>query len=80
MNNDNDWDKSRELIQGALLFGWAFYGVILLYSVGEKGIGASTGKPLHFKGSIFHRIIKGFMAQVCSLRMEAYQILLICLF
>ncbi|KAI3993137.1 hypothetical protein MKX01_009880 [Papaver californicum] len=30
---------------------------------GEKGIGASTGKPLHFKGSIFHRIIKGFMAQ-----------------
>lgn len=30
---------------------------------GEKGIGVSTGKPLHFKGSIFHRIIKGFMAQ-----------------
>ncbi|KAL2554425.1 peptidyl-prolyl cis-trans isomerase CYP63-like [Forsythia ovata] len=30
---------------------------------GEKGIGASTGKPLHYKGSIFHRIIKGFMAQ-----------------
>ncbi|KAI3884037.1 hypothetical protein MKX03_005312 [Papaver bracteatum] len=30
---------------------------------GEKGIGASTGKPLHFKGSIFHRIIRGFMAQ-----------------
>ncbi|CAI9107749.1 OLC1v1007184C1 [Oldenlandia corymbosa var. corymbosa] len=30
---------------------------------GEKGIGASTGKPLHFKGSIFHRIVKGFMAQ-----------------
>ncbi|KAG6438278.1 hypothetical protein SASPL_103215 [Salvia splendens] len=33
---------------------------------GEKGIGASTGKPLHYKGSTFHRIIKGFMAQVCS--------------
>ncbi|PIA31715.1 hypothetical protein AQUCO_04900181v1 [Aquilegia coerulea] len=31
---------------------------------GEKGIGATTGKPLHFKGSIFHRIIPGFMAQV----------------
>lgn len=30
---------------------------------GEKGIGTSTGKPLHYKGSIFHRIIKGFMAQ-----------------
>ncbi|PAN09740.1 hypothetical protein PAHAL_2G048400 [Panicum hallii] len=30
---------------------------------GEKGIGASTQKPLHFKGMIFHRIVKGFMAQ-----------------
>lgn len=30
---------------------------------GEKGIGTSTAKPLHYKGSIFHRIIKGFMAQ-----------------
>ncbi|XP_043725634.1 peptidyl-prolyl cis-trans isomerase CYP63-like isoform X2 [Telopea speciosissima] len=30
---------------------------------GEKGIGTSTGKPLHYKGTIFHRIIKGFMAQ-----------------
>ncbi|CAN6439578.1 unnamed protein product [Victoria cruziana] len=30
---------------------------------GEKGIGPSTRKPLHYKGSIFHRIIKGFMAQ-----------------
>ncbi|KAK9282173.1 hypothetical protein L1049_005085 [Liquidambar formosana] len=30
---------------------------------GEKGVGISTGKPLHFKGSIFHRVIKGFMAQ-----------------
>ena len=29
---------------------------------GEKGMGAS-GKPLHFKGSIFHRIIPGFMLQ-----------------
>jgi peptidyl-prolyl isomerase D len=29
---------------------------------GEKGIGVS-GKPLHFKGSIFHRVIKDFMLQ-----------------
>ena len=29
---------------------------------GEKGKGGS-GKPLHFKGSTFHRIIPGFMAQ-----------------
>ena len=29
---------------------------------GEKGIGVS-GKPLHYKGSIFHRVIPQFMAQ-----------------
>ncbi|GAA6063124.1 hypothetical protein JCM10212_002327 [Sporobolomyces blumeae] len=29
---------------------------------GEKGVGQS-GKPLHYKGSKFHRIIKGFMCQ-----------------
>ncbi|MBN2193035.1 MAG: peptidylprolyl isomerase [Polyangiaceae bacterium] len=29
---------------------------------GEKGVGKS-GKPLHFKGSGFHRIIPGFMCQ-----------------
>lgn len=29
---------------------------------GEKGIGAS-GKPLHYKGSSFHRIIPDFMCQ-----------------
>merc|ERR1712119_6540 len=29
---------------------------------GEKGTGKS-GKPLHFQGSSFHRIIPGFMAQ-----------------
>jgi peptidylprolyl isomerase len=28
---------------------------------GEKGTGKS-GKPLHFKGSKFHRVITGFMA------------------
>ena len=29
---------------------------------GEKGTGKS-GKPLHFKGCVFHRVISGFMAQ-----------------
>ncbi len=29
---------------------------------GEKGVG-KTGKPLHFKGSIFHRVIPQFMLQ-----------------
>jgi peptidylprolyl isomerase len=29
---------------------------------GEKGVGKS-GKPLHFKGSIFHRVIPQFMLQ-----------------
>ncbi|KAJ7957874.1 Peptidyl-prolyl cis-trans isomerase [Quillaja saponaria] len=31
-------------------------------STGEKGTGRS-GKPLHFKGSTFHRVIPGFMCQ-----------------
>jgi peptidylprolyl isomerase len=30
---------------------------------GEKGMGPNSKKPLHFKGSSFHRIIKGFMMQ-----------------
>jgi peptidylprolyl isomerase len=30
---------------------------------GEKGIGPKSTKPLHFKGSKFHRIIKNFVVQ-----------------
>ena len=35
---------------------------LLLNHPGEKGVGKS-GKPLHFKGSAFHRIIPSFMIQ-----------------
>jgi cyclophilin family peptidyl-prolyl cis-trans isomerase len=30
---------------------------------GEKGIGQTTNKPLCYRGTIFHRIINGFMCQ-----------------
>ncbi|KAJ0046286.1 hypothetical protein Pint_06515 [Pistacia integerrima] len=36
--------------------------ILNLRAAGEKGIGKS-GKPLHYKGSTFHRIIPNFMIQ-----------------
>ncbi|KAK9717359.1 hypothetical protein K7432_006272 [Basidiobolus ranarum] len=30
---------------------------------GEAGLGKTSNMPLHFRGSIFHRVIKGFMIQ-----------------
>ncbi|KAI8355140.1 cyclophilin-like domain-containing protein [Blakeslea trispora] len=30
---------------------------------GERGLGKISNMPLHYRGSIFHRIIKGFMCQ-----------------
>ena len=30
---------------------------------GEKGLGKTTGKPLHYKGVVFHRVVKDFMIQ-----------------
>lgn len=39
-----------------------FFSSVVIYIAGEKGVGKS-GKPLHFKGSTFHRIIPSFMIQ-----------------
>ncbi|KAH9325552.1 hypothetical protein KI387_005730, partial [Taxus chinensis] len=30
---------------------------------GEKGLGPHTGAPLHYKGVLFHRVMKGFIIQ-----------------
>ncbi|XP_012281250.1 peptidyl-prolyl cis-trans isomerase cyp11 [Orussus abietinus] len=30
---------------------------------GEKGLGKTTEKPLHYKGIVFHRVVKDFMIQ-----------------
>ena len=39
-----------------------FHLLLFCYTTGEKGTGRS-GKPLHFKGSRFHRVIPDFMCQ-----------------
>ncbi len=35
----------------------------LMLCTGEKGIGKTTKKPLHYRHSTFHRVIPGFMIQ-----------------
>lgn len=35
----------------------------LALCTGEKGISKASKKPLHFKGSRFHRIVKDFVCQ-----------------
>lgn len=30
---------------------------------GDKGLGLTTSKPLHYRGTIFHRVVKDFMIQ-----------------
>uniref|UniRef100_A0A2P2J562 Peptidyl-prolyl cis-trans isomerase n=1 Tax=Rhizophora mucronata TaxID=61149 RepID=A0A2P2J562_RHIMU len=45
---------------GRIVMG--LFGKTVPKTVGEKGMGMS-GKPLHYKGSTFHRIIPSFMMQ-----------------
>lgn len=44
------------------MMGWCFDACC--WFSGEKGFSSKTGKPLHYKGTFFHRILKGSMAQV----------------
>ncbi|KAL6123567.1 hypothetical protein ACLB2K_076088 [Fragaria x ananassa] len=63
----NTVPKTIENFQALCTDGsYGFRAVVLSLTspwvAGEKGIGKSM-KPLHYKGSIFHRIIPGFMIQ-----------------
>uniref|UniRef100_A0A7N0V216 Peptidyl-prolyl cis-trans isomerase n=1 Tax=Kalanchoe fedtschenkoi TaxID=63787 RepID=A0A7N0V216_KALFE len=45
---------------------------------GEKGNSSKYGKPLHYKGSFFHRTVKGYLAQVNHLIYLSYDNWFIC--
>ncbi|KAJ9672741.1 hypothetical protein PVL29_026095 [Vitis rotundifolia] len=58
------------ILWGKIVIGFFFADVVpetaenfRALCTGEKDVGNSTGKPLHYKGSFFYHIIKGFMAQ-----------------
>jgi len=43
---------------------WILISVALsLCCIGELGMGKETDKPLHYKGTPFHRVVKDFMIQ-----------------
>lgn len=45
------------------LFLLSFIMLILILFSGEKGEGKTTLKPLHYKNSPIHRVVKGFIVQ-----------------
>ena len=58
-----DGEKAGRIVFG--MFGDTVPKTVKNFSTlaeGSAGVG-NSGKPLHFKGSAFHRIIPGFMAQ-----------------
>jgi hypothetical protein len=71
-DDDDEEDEEASPSPYSSCRGVAYGSVLFLISLlvptiaGEKGVGKS-GKPLHFKGSNFHRIIPQFMLQgVCG--------------
>lgn len=52
--------------------------MIFSFCSGEKGASPSTGKPLHYKGSFFHRILKGSIVEVCYFSILNTSTLLFC--
>lgn len=57
------------VIISALLLRMVSASVLICssYFAGEKGMSSKTGRPLHYKGSFFHRIVNGSLVQVCPL-------------